>query len=108
MNTAILTVPGTVTADGSLKLDAKLNLPPGRVTVTVQPAVEAVPSKDPFMEGLTQIRAKLQASGYVPRSAEASEAEIRAMRDEAEEEMQEIERLHEECQRAKRQQGEAR
>ncbi|MFO0964243.1 MAG: hypothetical protein U0793_01470 [Gemmataceae bacterium] len=33
----IATIPGTLNADGSLELDEKPNLPPGKVIVTVAP-----------------------------------------------------------------------
>jgi hypothetical protein len=56
--------------------------------------------KDDFMARMEAIWADQRARGHVPRTAEEIRAEIQAMRDEAEEEFQAAERLHEECQRA--------
>jgi hypothetical protein len=97
-----MTVPaveleGTLGADGTLVLDQKLNLPPGRVRVTVQPA--EAPAD--VMEVLRRIRAEQAASGHVPRRREEIDADINAMRQEDEERMQGIERLHDECQRGR-------
>lgn len=88
-------VQGTLRADGILLLDQKPNLPPGRVRVTVQP----VEGQADVMEVLRRIRAEQAASGHVPRSQEEIDADIAAMRQEDEERMQRIERLHEECRR---------
>jgi hypothetical protein len=93
-------VQGTLKPDGTLELDEKINLPPGRVQVLVLQPVPTDP-KDPFWERMEAIWAAQKASGYVPRSAEEIEAERRKMREESEEEMREIERIHEECQRAR-------
>jgi hypothetical protein len=95
----IVEVEGTLRADGTLVLDAKPNLPPGRVRVTVQPA----DSPADVMEVLRRIRAEQVASGHVARSREQIDADIAAMRQEDEERMQGIERLHEEHQRAREQ-----
>jgi hypothetical protein len=78
-----------------LLLDQKPNLPAGPVRVTVQP----VEAQADVMEVLRRIRAEQAASGYVPRSREEIDADVAAMRQEEEERMQGIERLHEECQR---------
>ena len=47
---------------------------------------------------MQKVWAAQDARGYVPRTREEVDAEINALRDEAEEEMQAIERLHEETQ----------
>jgi hypothetical protein len=99
MNGLVVEVEGTLRADGILVLDARPNLPPGRVRVTLQPA-DARPD---VMEVLQRIRAEQAASGHVPRSREEIDADIAAMRQEDEERMQGIERLHEECRRAREQ-----
>jgi hypothetical protein len=104
MSQETLEVQGTVQPDGSLVLDEKLNLPAGRVRVTVQTRSE--PDKvDPnrFLAMMERIWADQNARGHVPRSREEIDAEINQLRDEAEEEMQATERLHEECQRARQQ-----
>jgi hypothetical protein len=95
----VVQVEGTLRADGTLVLDAKPNLAPGRVRVTVQPAE----SREDILEVLRRIRAEQAASGRVPRSREEIDADIAAMRQEDEERLQGIERLHEECRRAREQ-----
>ena len=90
-------VQGTLQADGTLVLDARPNLPPGRVRVRVQP-VEAPAD---VMEVLRRIHAEQAASGHVPRSREEIDADIAAMRQEDEERMQGIERLHDEYRRGR-------
>ncbi len=95
MASAAVELQGTLRADGTLLLDQKPNLPPGRVRVTVQP----VEAQADVMEVLRRIRAEQAASGHVSRSREEIDADIAAMRQEDEERMQGIERLHEECQR---------
>jgi hypothetical protein len=101
MKGPIVEAAGILRADGTVVLDAKPNLPPGPVRVTLQPAE----SRDDVMEVLRRIRAEQAASGHVPRSREEIDADVAAMRQEDEERMQEIERLHEECRRAREQGG---
>jgi hypothetical protein len=95
MPSSTVEVQGTLRVDGTLVLDQKPNLPPGRVRVTVQPA--EAPAD--VMEVLQRIHAEQAASGHMPRSREQIDADIAAMRQEDEERLQEIERLHEEYQR---------
>ena len=51
-------VEGTLKPDGTLELDQKPNLPPGRVTVRMQPLM-ALPEGDPFFDMLKGIWAVL-------------------------------------------------
>ena len=74
-------VEGTLKSDGSLELDAKLTLPPGRVQLVVQPLPE-LPQDDPFWQMMQGIWAAQKARGHVPRSKEEIDAEINAMREE--------------------------
>jgi hypothetical protein len=78
-------VEGTLKPDGSLELDAKLTLPPGRVQLLVQPLPE-LPQDDPFWQMMQGIWAAQKARGHVPRSKEEIDAEINAMREESQEE----------------------
>lgn len=97
-----LEVQGTVQPDGSLVLDEKLDLPTGRVRVTVKPLQEgASPNAVRLLAMMEQIWADQTARGHVPRSKEEIDAEINQLREEAEEELQGVERLHEECQHAR-------
>lgn len=93
-------VEGTLNSDGTLVLDTKLALPPGRVQLIVQPLPE-LPTDDPFWQRMRQIWAGQKARGHVPRTKEETDAEINALQDEAEEEMQAVERLQAECRAAK-------
>jgi hypothetical protein len=96
-------IQGTLRPDGTVVLDRKPELPPGRVRVTVQPlADDPLPETD-VISVLRRIHAEQQAEGYVPRSKEEIDADLAAMHDEDEERMRAIERLHEECRLARRQ-----
>src|SRR5205823_2288767 len=91
---------GTLQPDGTLVLDERPNMPPGRVRVTVQ-AVAVPQTGLGLMERMEAVWADQKARGHVARTREEIDAEINALRDEAEEEMQAIERLHEECERSR-------
>ncbi len=83
MSTHVI-VEGTLKPDGSLELDGKLNLPPGRVQLIVQPLPQ-LPKDDPFWQTMERIWAAQKARGHVPRGKEEIDAEIAAMRDETDE-----------------------
>ncbi len=103
MNAEPTTVMGTLKPDGVLELDEKLNLPAGRVRVTVESLVESAgETQDPFMARWEAIWARQKARGHVPRSAEEVEAERRARAAESEEELLECERIHREAEEARR------
>ena len=104
MSQEMIEVQGTVRPDGSLALDEKLGLPPGRVHVTVRTCHDS-DKPDPVRFGvlMERIWADQKARGHVPRSREEIDAEINQLRGEAEEEMQAVERLHDECQGAHQQ-----
>jgi hypothetical protein len=97
MTPNVVEIQGTLQSDGTLILDQKPGLPPGRVRVTVEPLADL--TQTPVWQVLEQIWAEQRASGHVSRSKEEIDADIATMRQEDEERMQEIERLHEECQR---------
>ncbi len=86
-------VEGTLQPDGNLVLDEKPNLPPGRVRVVLLPVEQPTPV-DQFWAGMKAIWAGQKARGYVPRSKEEIDAEVRALRDEAEDEMRAVEQIH--------------
>jgi hypothetical protein len=96
MSQAIVILEGVVKPDGTLELPRKLDLPPGRVQVTVERVTETS-QPDRFWKMMDAIWADLRASGRPPRTREQIDAEIDALRTEAEEEMQAVERLGEEC-----------
>ncbi len=97
MAAPVVEIQGTLQSDGTLILDEKPALPPGRVCVRVQPLADLM--RTPVWQVLEKIWAEQRASGHVSRSKEEIDADIAAMRQEDEDRMREIERLHEECQR---------
>jgi hypothetical protein len=102
MNTAAVVIEGRVQPDVTLEVTQKVNLPAGPVHVTVQPVTEPV-QPDRFWKMMESIWADHRASCRSPRTREEIDAEIEALRNEAEEEMQAVERLQEECRRAREQ-----
>ena len=91
-------IEGTLQPDGTLQLDSKPSLPPGRITVVLRQESEPVlPKDDPFWQRMQAMWDVQKAQGYVPRSSAEIEAEQRQMRDEWEEHQLAIERLQEEC-----------
>lgn len=97
MATNAIEIQGTLREDGTLLLDQKPNLPPGRVKVTVEP----VPNdkKTEIQQFFEQLWDTQRARGHVPRTREEIDATLEASRQEDEERMQEFERIHEECER---------
>jgi hypothetical protein len=102
MNTSAVVVEGTVQPDGTLEVTQKVDLPAGPVHVTVQPLTERV-QPDRFWTMMDSIWAAQLASGRITRTTEEIDTEIAALRNDSEEEMQAIERLQEECRRAREQ-----
>ena len=102
MGAATVIVEGVVKADGTLELPGKVDLPAGRVQVTVRSETEST-QPDRFWKMMESLWADLRTGGRIPRTGEEIDAEIDALRDEAEEEMQAVERLQEECRRAREQ-----
>ena len=100
MNTATTIVEGIVKPDGTLEVPHKLNLPAGPVQVTVR-SVPSPTQPERFWKMMESIWADLRATGRKPRTREEIDAEIDALRSEAEEEMEAVERLQEECRRAR-------
>jgi hypothetical protein len=101
MATPVVEVEGILQPDGTLVLDEKPNLPPGRVRVRVQPLLDY--TQTDIWRFFEQLWAEQQARGHVPRSKEEIDADIAAARQEDEERALEIERLQEECWRAREQ-----
>lgn len=79
--TATITVEGTLQSDGvTLRLESKLALPPGRVTITVQPTPER--NGPTMVEVLDRIHRDQQQRGRQPMTEEQMAAEIAQMREE--------------------------
>ena len=99
-------IEGTLLPDGTLELDEKPNLAPGRVRVVLRQEAEVIlPKDDPFWDMMKSIWAGQKARGHVPRSTEEVEAERQETREGWEERQQTIEQLQEECRRLREQQS---
>jgi len=95
-------IEGTLKPDGTLELDQKPNLSPGRVTVRVLP-LAVLPEGDPFFDMLKGIWAVRAQAGLTPRTVEEVEAQRRQLRDDSEQEILEGGRLQEESRRLREQ-----
>ena len=95
----IIELDGVVTPDGTLQLDSTVPLPPGKVRVTVQPAVAELPDDDPFMQRMRGIWAMRERAGLVPRTEEQVRALRKELNDQMQEEVDEAGRLQLECRR---------
>src|SRR5438132_2120958 len=98
MTTPTIEIQGTLREDGTLVLDEKPNLPPGRVKVTVEPVLDL--TQTDVWQVLERIWAGQRARGHVPRSREDIDAELEASRQEDEDRLQTLERIHQECHQA--------
>jgi hypothetical protein len=75
-------IEGTLHPDGTLELDQKPNLSPGRVRVIVQPALDDTPGQRGLAEVIDDVHQNQRARGFQGRSVQ----EIEAGRREGEEE----------------------
>ena len=76
-------VAGTLKPDGTLELDQKPNLAPGRVTVVLRQEAEAAPQEGwwPYMQ---RVRAEREAAGYHFMNEVEMEAHLQWLRDDEE------------------------
>lgn len=88
-------IHATLNSDGTLELDEKPNLSPGRVRLTLEP-LSPQTRPDRFWAMMEEIWTDLKASDYVPRSVEEIEGERRAFRDEWDQHQEALERIHRE------------
>lgn len=56
-------IQGTLKPDGTLELDEKPNLPPGRVTIVLQPAPLPAQPQDNILHFLQNARKKMEEAG---------------------------------------------
>jgi hypothetical protein len=94
---------GTLLPDGSLVLDGKPNLEPGRVRVTIEakaPVQDSLPKRT-IMDAIRDIYAEQDRNGYVPGKNSTTLLERDLLRRDMEEEIEATIRLQEEC-RARR------
>lgn len=80
MSASGVTVRGTLKPDGTLELDEKLNLPAGRVQVTVQPLTATAAPAEDWWEYLQRARAEREASGYPFMTEQEGQAYIEDLR----------------------------
>ena len=94
MKPAEAIVQGTLNPDGTLELDEKPELPPGRVLVILR-ATDGREGRRDIVEVLEEIWRRQQARGFEGYTAEELEAEVRELRDETdyEERWRELESL---------------
>jgi hypothetical protein len=100
-------VQGTVKPDGTLELDERVNLAPGRVQVTMVPVPE-LPKDDPFWQRMEAIWADQKRRGHVARSVQEVEAERQAVREEWDQRIRRIERIQAEAEELRRRRGQGR
>jgi len=105
MGQTTIVVQGIVKADGTLELAEKLDIPAGRVQVVIQPLPDV--SSDTFSQRMETIWAGQKARGHVPRTREEIDADLRELREDALAEIEASELLHDECQRARLEGGQA-
>jgi hypothetical protein len=81
-------VEGTLKPDGTLELDEKPSLSPGRVKVMLQSAQVCTPRHRGLADVIDEIRQSQQARGFQGRSAEEIETGLREGEDDYEQNMQ--------------------
>src|SRR3954447_20466975 len=96
MTTNAIEIQGTLREDGTLVLDQKPDLPPGRVKVTVEPVPDYKQTE--IWQFFEQIKAEREALGINPRSQEEIDGYLATMRDE-DERTRMINNIQEECRR---------
>ena len=81
MSSSEVVIEGTLKPDGTLELDEKPSLPPGRVTVVVrQEGGPKGPSKEDWWQFLQRARRELEASGAKFMNDEEMKAHIEWLR----------------------------
>ncbi len=74
MSVSEIVIEGTLKPDGTLELDEKPSLSPGRVKVILQPAAEMGQTREGWWPYMQRVRAEREAAGY----HFMNEAEMRA------------------------------
>jgi hypothetical protein len=88
MSLTEVVVEGTLKPDGTLELDQKPSLAPGRVTVILQSAQASTTPRRGLADVIDEIRQGQQARGFQARSAQEIEAGLREGEDEYEQRVQ--------------------
>jgi hypothetical protein len=76
-----IVIEGTLKPDGTLELDHKPNLPPGRVTVTLRPTVPPAQPREDWWQYLQRIRAEREAAGYAFMNDQEMQSHIAQLRE---------------------------
>jgi hypothetical protein len=63
MSLVEIVVQGTLKPDGTVELDEKPNLPPGRVTVVLRPEAVPTPPQEDWWQFMQRVRRELEAAG---------------------------------------------
>jgi hypothetical protein len=98
VTTRTIHLQGTLREDGTLVLDEKPDLPPGRVKVMVEPVNPPEGAANDVVAVLERIHAAQALRGYIPRSVEEIDAYLTDMRDD-DDRCRRIEQIQEECRR---------
>jgi hypothetical protein len=80
MNSTAEVIEGALKSDGTVILDQKPSLPPGRVTITLQVLPVATPGRG-LADVIDEIHQAQQARSFQGRSVEAIDAERREAED---------------------------
>jgi hypothetical protein len=81
MSRAEVVVQGTLRPDGTLELDGKPNLPPGRVTVVLRPTTEPTQPQEDWWHFMQRARRELEAAGSHFMNEEEMNAHIEWLRE---------------------------
>jgi hypothetical protein len=80
MSLSEVVMEGTLKPDGTLELDQKPKLSPGRVTVVLRQETKAAPPKEDWWQYLQRCRRELEASGARFMNDEEMKAHIEWLR----------------------------
>jgi hypothetical protein len=83
---------GFVHPDGSLELNGKLTVPPGRVRVHVESLESPAHPAEDLIEFVRRTRRELEAAGHRFRNQEEIDAELNELRGEWDDRLDELER----------------
>src|SRR4051812_28874544 len=97
MSATEIIVQGTLNPDGTLQLDEKPNLTPGRVTVVLRQEAAAPQTQEGWWPYLQRIRAEREASNYPFMNEGEMQAHLDWLRDDDER----IDRIYREIEQAK-------
>ena len=78
MTTHVIEIQGSLQPDGTLVLDEKPNLPPGRVKVLVQPVLDY--TQTDIWKFFQRVDAEREALGIAPRAKEEIDVYLATMR----------------------------